>query len=678
MKTNVRMLKKALSNLSNDLDVLYDDALLRIESQHHDDRELAEKALRWIAYSFVPLSASELQEALAIQSEEIDFDVEAVPSIILVLDVCAGLLVHDRENGKIHLVHYTAQDYFDRLEHSKFREAHPNMARDCITYLSYECFQSIENPEEPSHTRKSSDNKRESFEKLSETFRDQRKFYFLTYATFFWARHARVRQDVHLSTQLHHFLQSSPRIRLSLPFDGYRVPKGDLRTQHGFEIAAFFGFIDELKEFIQDTENPGDLINRFELLYLAVKGNQSTAIEVLLDLGADIEGTRKGTTPLLSAIGWKFPDAAATLIDRGADVMAVSTKGFRQSAITSIRSVPVAPYLKPLLEAGARVRTEDIFEYTSLMDLLMKTDDVETAENLFKLHAGDSKAEGKIPSMALSIACGMGATKWVEMLLRYSADIDNRDQGGSPGGLRIPFSDRRFPFSLWLRIRDFNLNMFNLKSVTPLMLALQGCHEECSFALLRQGADVNLQEEDGFTALHIAAAIGSLSMTDQLVKYHALVHIRSTPMYTLKYLRSEWDFPDYGRIYYNRLMHIDVDQKTRILISRPIPNGKEITYLLRHQKPVQVRVWENGMTALDIAILRENEEIVRLLRRSSSAESEHESGSVLLKDWLYDRIKASSAEKADMIMDAMLSREPQPKIDDEIYRKLSSEIQHFL
>ena len=92
------MLKKALANLSSDLDVLYDDALLRIESQHQDYRELAEKALCWIAYSFRPLSAGELQEALAIVPGEMDFDEEALPSINLVLDVCAGLLVHDQES----------------------------------------------------------------------------------------------------------------------------------------------------------------------------------------------------------------------------------------------------------------------------------------------------------------------------------------------------------------------------------------------------------------------------------------------------------------------------------------------------------------------------------------------------------------------------------------------------
>ena len=179
------MLKKALTTLSNSLDVLYDDALLRIESQHQNDRELAERALCWVAYSFRPLSAGALLQALAIEPEETVFDVEAIPRIALVLDVCAGLLIHDKENGVVRLVHYTAQNYFERLQNSRFREYHATIAKDCMTYLNYDCFKSSEDSEESSDEEMkernvdSNDNeKRKHTQKLNETWRDPEIFFY--------------------------------------------------------------------------------------------------------------------------------------------------------------------------------------------------------------------------------------------------------------------------------------------------------------------------------------------------------------------------------------------------------------------------------------------------------------------------------------------------------------------
>ncbi|KAL8644193.1 MAG: hypothetical protein Q9226_007888, partial [Calogaya cf. arnoldii] len=71
-----KLLKKALQNLSTDLNVLYDETPLRIEYQNIDERILAEKALRWVACTYRPLHAKALQEALAIEPGDLDFGIE--------------------------------------------------------------------------------------------------------------------------------------------------------------------------------------------------------------------------------------------------------------------------------------------------------------------------------------------------------------------------------------------------------------------------------------------------------------------------------------------------------------------------------------------------------------------------------------------------------------------------
>lgn len=637
-KVSVKMLRKALADLSNDLDVLYDDALLRIVSQHQDERELAEKALCWIAYSFRPLSADELQEALAIHPEEKDFDMDALPSMNLILDVCAGLLVHDQENRKIRLVHSTAQDYFNRLQHSKFTEAHPIMAMDCLTYLSYECFQSTNSPVKlidiitRAGMGESVNNEPEtSIEKPTEICSDLSKRYFLGYASFLWARHAMIRQDDHLSSQIHQFLKSSPRICLATPFNKVKFQRiWDLRTRQGFEIAAFFGFIAELKGFILDEESNEDIINSFHLLHIAAEGNQSTAIEVLLDLGADIEGRKDGLTPLLTAIQSQSLEVLATLIDRGADVMAVNTERRRRSAIASIRSFPVAPYVKILLAAGAVPRTEDIFEYTPLMAVLMEADDVDAAKELFELHTFHNKVETAICSSALSVASHLGLIKWVEMLLHYGADVNGTNQNGRSGyswGFKAIFG-------------------------FPLMSALVGGHEESALTLLHWSADVNLHDEDGFTALHIASAIGSLSMIDELIKHHASADIRSKPVYVMKYIESLDRIPFVS----GQVFDLNVHQNSRILMFSFPPNIKSIGSLLKQQKPHEARVWEDGMTALDIAMFCENEEATCLLK--SSTASPNGSDPIPSQDWLENFGKEASAEEKGIATDAC-SMKPQ-------------------
>ena len=120
-KGTLKSLRRALDNLPTTLDELYSEALHRIEAQSQDDRQLAFKALRWVAYTYRPLSHWALKEALAIEPGEEDFDCDGLPPIGLVIDVCAGLLTADVETRKVRLVHYTTQDYLDSVLVRGFR-----------------------------------------------------------------------------------------------------------------------------------------------------------------------------------------------------------------------------------------------------------------------------------------------------------------------------------------------------------------------------------------------------------------------------------------------------------------------------------------------------------------------------------------------------------------------------
>ena len=458
--TNISKLKRDLENLSSDLNALYDDALKRIESQNQDDRELAEKALRWVAYTHRPLEERALQEALAIDPEETDFNEEAMTPIGLTLDVCAGLIILDKEKGTVRLVHYTAQDYFDKVQSTRFNNVHATIACDCVTYLGYDCFQHPKYPsnrgtegsakewsdsEESSVFEESSESKESSGDNLTSSI----KFSFFWYASKSWAQHAKMaNRDAHLSTKIYHFLAGNPRVILSelWHLDYYILPKLStdlLQSRQSLEIAAFFGLCDELEKFHKDTGEVDALTDDLNLLHLAARNDQSGAIEVLLDHGADIERRdRYGLTPLLFAIRFEALEAATALVDRGADVMAEATKSGDSmypdhlSPISSVRGALLSQFLELLLGAGAKVQTRDIFDKTPLMEDFISMNDVQTAEKLFKQHSVEQPTEKKINSKALIYASRWGATKMVDMLLRYGADI-NSDNGHNQTALHF-------------------------------------------------------------------------------------------------------------------------------------------------------------------------------------------------------------------------------------------------
>ncbi|CAL8584152.1 hypothetical protein XPA_009757 [Xanthoria parietina] len=212
-KTSIKKLKSALENLSTDLNVLYDEAILRIEEQNSDYRILAEKALRWVAYTYRPLKVEALREALAIELDDLDFDVEAKQEIGLILDVCAGLLICDEENEMVRLVHYTAQDYFDKLASSKFDDAHVLIAKECLVYLNYGIFQNSQastDDEESGTSDMVSVGTSESIVEMSDVASvggrsdtasdsqdEQDLFYLFGYATTFWAQHAMIKARSH-------------------------------------------------------------------------------------------------------------------------------------------------------------------------------------------------------------------------------------------------------------------------------------------------------------------------------------------------------------------------------------------------------------------------------------------------------------------------------------------------
>ncbi|KAL9037535.1 MAG: hypothetical protein Q9180_003663 [Flavoplaca navasiana] len=586
-KTNIKELKKALENLSTNINDLYDDAMARIESQNQDYRTLAEKALRWVAYAFRPLRVQVLQEAVAIElvergedksddegtqdfnDETISFiDDEAIHSIGLILDVCAGLLIHDETSGLVRLVHYTAQNYFDAHAGSRFDKGHTCIARECVTYLSYNCFQK---PDDSSSVARS-----------GSVSSGSRCYYLFDYATAFWAQHATTRE---LPVEIRQFIARNPRVCLltTSKYDHYaslRVQSPSikfLKVRHGCEIAAFYGFYDELEQLCSRIEEAEVLHDRCNAsFHLAVSNGQTRSIKILLDYGANINSEdERGRTALLTASRIGNLDLVHLLLDRGLDQDAQDQHGdtaLHCAVLGSHKSCVLA-----LLDHGADINSKDYRGTT-----------------------------------ALHLASIYGDLHLLNVLLARGSNVDAKTRWGN----------------------------------TPLIMAAKSLHEHCILALIRHGADVNIQDVDGLSALHIASANGTLKPVAELAKHCTTISMRSRAVCSLKFLHS-------SQLYRAKtLLQFKVNDRISYHIARvPILSGSELfTLRLQFFEGAEgVRIWRDGVTALDVALLREHQEIIQLLRPLTPAMGE--AVSVSLDSYLMDLSEVASLEEARRELD---------------------------
>ncbi|KAE8335622.1 hypothetical protein BDV24DRAFT_155890 [Aspergillus arachidicola] len=123
--------KDALQNLTKGiekLDEIYEQAMIRIEDHGKESRDLAKQILSWI-------------HALAVRPHTTELDKDYIPNINILQSLCVGLVTIDEENDTIRLVHYTAQEYFQRTQQRWFLGGESEITRSCVTYLSYSAFQ---------------------------------------------------------------------------------------------------------------------------------------------------------------------------------------------------------------------------------------------------------------------------------------------------------------------------------------------------------------------------------------------------------------------------------------------------------------------------------------------------------------------------------------------------------
>jgi ankyrin repeat protein len=273
---------------SKSYDKAYDNAMQRIDSQNTDQKNLAREVLSWITCARRPLTTAELLHALAVAFGDSDLDEENIPDLDFILFLCAGLVVVTGDRTAIRLVHYTTQEYFERTSSRWFPDVNKTMAATCLTYLSFEAFQSgicLTDSE-------------------FEARLDNYPFY--CYAAKNWAHH--VSGDTATQDLAMNFLRSPPKVQGSVQaIFAINAPsnKGDYcrQTPEGFtglHLAAYLGLADIVRYLIHTSDLPLQTTasDRSPLGWAAYAGHASV-VDIFLGSGYHpYEVDANGRTPM--------------------------------------------------------------------------------------------------------------------------------------------------------------------------------------------------------------------------------------------------------------------------------------------------------------------------------------------------------------------------------------------
>ncbi len=269
------------------------------------------------------------------------------------------------------------------------------------------------------------------------------------------------------------------------------------------------GHLSVVKKHLSREElNTPDASGRTPLMQAAAFGNVET-LRVLLDAGAEVNArNRTDATALLWAAG--DPEKARLLIDRGADVTLQSKQGRTPLMVAASRPAN-SPVVALMLAKGADPRAQDRLG-TTVLSLACRFGDLESVKLL--LRAG---AEPNVPDSlgrtSLSSAAVGGNPEIVRLLLQHGADVHVATKRPAPGVI---------PVSVTIQKHGPPTGT----GVTPLHYAAAFGPLESVQMLLKAGAKVNAQDDRRLAPLSFAVATEypSLSIVRALIRAGAEVN----------------------------------------------------------------------------------------------------------------------------------------------------------
>ncbi|KAJ7327647.1 ankyrin repeat-containing domain protein, partial [Mycena albidolilacea] len=458
-----KALLKALEKLPSDLDETYHNAMERISDQRQGAREVAQSTLIWVTNAKRPLTVEEIRVALAIEPGDNQLDVDNMLDIDTILSACAGLILLDEEYSIVRLVHYTTQEYWDRVQAPQFPDAQTNVTPVCS--LSWH---------------------------LTNIYRDERDQPTLFNYCQYTLVHAAGKPEEDLRKEIIEFLT-------------HAVMWGTLdKWNRPWKSSAPWDF----EDWPQKTAP----------LWIAAAANLFNTADYLMK-NSSLTGSNHGAVIVASYYGhFKIVEM---LISQGVDVNFQSR--VYGTALQAASSEGHRDIAELLINTGADVNVQD-GRYCTALQAASWNGHKDIAELLINMGA-DINVQGGHYGTALQAASYYGHFKIVELLISQGVDV-NFQSGVYGTALQAASLNGRKDIAELLTNKGADVNAQGGYYGTALQAASLNGHKDITVLLINTGANINAQGGVYGTALKAASSNEHKDIVELLINNGADVNVQ--------------------------------------------------------------------------------------------------------------------------------------------------------
>ena len=334
--------------------------------------------------------------------------------------------------------------------------------------------------------------------------------------------------------------------------------------------------------------------DEFQLFVLCAEGDHISTTSHILDSTVDINCTLvNDITPLMIASSCGHIETVQVLLQGGANVNSTDSDGYSPLvyAITGHKSPQV---IEQLLKSGAQ---PNIFiNDQSIADKARKEGREDICKLLEQFNVLNTTQKEEEEEQQLHLSSGL-AISIIEAAKKGNIEV----------------------VKLLLK-ENTDVNIRNEDGWTALMLASHNGHMQVIEVLLKENADVNIQSEKGMTALMLASRYGHTQIVELLIKENADVNDQDKEGWTALMIASRYGHTQIVELLIKENADVNIQKEdgwTALMLASRYGHTQIVELLLKENADVNIQK-EDGWTTLMLASRYGHTQIVELLLKENA------------------------------------------------------------